>query len=126
MKKLILPAVIAGMLLLSGCQSTELGKRAIIQAAAVDHRNGEYTVSALMFSSGGSSRDGIDASGKILIEDGSFGAMGGMHGGTGKGGRGQMPEGDMSTFPGGLPEGEKGDLPSDMPGGDRGSFGGRA
>ena len=68
MKKLILPAVIAGMLLLSGCQSTELGKRAIIQAAAVDHRNGEYTVSALMFSSGGSSRDGIDASGENVIK----------------------------------------------------------
>ena len=68
MKKLLLPALAAGMLLLSGCQATELGERAIIQAAAVDYRNGEYTVSALMFSSGGSSQDGIDASGENVIK----------------------------------------------------------
>ncbi|MGN1340671.1 MAG: hypothetical protein ACI4WS_10295 [Oscillospiraceae bacterium] len=68
MKKILLPAVIAALLFLSGCQATELGKRAIIQAAAVDRQSGEYVVSALMFSSGGSSKDGIDASGENVIK----------------------------------------------------------
>lgn len=68
MRKHLLPALLAAALLLSGCQATELGERAIIQAAAVDRRGGEYVVSALMFSSGGSSKDGIDASGENVIK----------------------------------------------------------
>ena len=108
-----------------GTISIQAGTDGIASENTEDTEKGSITIA------GGSismdcGRDGIDASGKILIEDGSFGAMGGMHGGTGKGNRGQMPEGDTGTFPGGMPEGEKGGLPSDMPGGDRGSFGGRA
>lgn len=69
MKRLITAILAAaGMTLLSGCAATELGDRAIIQAAAVDWDNGEYTVSALLFSSGGSSSEGIDASGENVIK----------------------------------------------------------
>ena len=39
------------LMLLSGCSTSEIGERAIIQAAAVDY-DGEYIVSALLFSSG--------------------------------------------------------------------------
>ncbi len=74
MKRLVVPAVLAGTLMMSGCSGlsglspTELGDRAIIQAAAVDWQNGEYTVSALMFSAGGSSSEGIDPSGENVIK----------------------------------------------------------
>ncbi|MBD5130677.1 MAG: hypothetical protein HDT43_12270 [Ruminococcaceae bacterium] len=66
MKKLVL--IIIGTLLLTGCESdmTELGNRAIIQAAAIDF-NGNYRVSALLFSGGGSS-DTIDASQENVIK----------------------------------------------------------
>ena len=67
MKKLIL--IIIGTLLLTGCESdmTELGNRAIIQAAAIDF-NGNYQVSALLFSGGGSGGDTIDASQENVIK----------------------------------------------------------
>lgn len=53
---------------LSGCSDvTELGSRAIIQAAAIDY-DGEYRVSALLFSSGGSGGDTIDASQENVIK----------------------------------------------------------
>lgn len=58
----------AGAMLLSGCAATELGDRAIIQAAAVDWEDGEYIVSALLFSSGGGSGDKIDASNENVIK----------------------------------------------------------
>jgi len=53
MKRLI---IIAGiMLCCCGCaDTTEIGDRAIIQLAAVDCEDGEYTLSALLFSAGGS------------------------------------------------------------------------
>ncbi len=53
MKKLL---VLAGIVFLCcGCaDTTELGDRAIIQLAAVDHADGEYKLSALLFSAGGS------------------------------------------------------------------------
>lgn len=52
MKKLIL---LLGLLLLTGCSdTTELGDRAIIQLAAVDFEDGEFTLNALLFSAGGS------------------------------------------------------------------------
>lgn len=53
--------------LLAGCDATELGRRAIIQAAAVNYADGEYTVSALMFSSGGGSGE-IDAADENVIK----------------------------------------------------------
>ncbi len=57
------------MLLFSGCSdNTELGNRAIIEAAAVDYSHGEYKVSALLFSGGGSGGDTIDASGENVIK----------------------------------------------------------
>ncbi len=67
MKKLAL--LIIGIMLLTGCESdmTELGNRAIIQAAAVDF-NGNYQVSALLFSGGGSGGDTIDASQENVIK----------------------------------------------------------
>lgn len=68
MKKFSFALIAAGTLLLSGCQTSELGERAIIQAAAVDFRGGEYVVSALMFSSGGGSQEGLDASGENVIK----------------------------------------------------------
>lgn len=53
---------------MTGCaDSTELGNRAIIQAAAIDYDNG-YKVSALLFSSGGSGGDTIDASQENVIK----------------------------------------------------------
>ncbi len=53
MKRLI---AIMALLLLTGCSdTTELGDRAIIQLAAVDYDDGEYTLSALLFSGGGKS-----------------------------------------------------------------------
>ncbi len=56
-------------LLLSGCSdNTELGNRAIIEAIAVDYSHGEYTVSALLFSGGGSGGDTLDASGENVIK----------------------------------------------------------
>lgn len=70
MKKLVIPIIISA-LLLSGCRqtgnATEIGKRAIIQAAAVDFDNG-YRVSALLFSSGGSGGDTIDAAQENVIK----------------------------------------------------------
>ncbi len=68
MKKLITAAVIACTALLSGCEATELGSRAIIQAAAVDYDGYEYTVSALLFSSGGGSGGEIDPSNENVIK----------------------------------------------------------
>lgn len=68
--KSIIGAVLSvtAALTLSGCSdSTELGNRAIIQAAAVDY-DGEYKVSALLFSSGGSGNDTIDASQENVIK----------------------------------------------------------
>lgn len=67
MKKLVL--IIIGIMLLTGCESdmTELGNRAIIQAAAIDF-NGNYQVSALLFSGGGSGGDTIDASQENVIK----------------------------------------------------------
>ena len=46
------------LMLLSGCSTSEIGERAIIQAAAVDY-DGEYIVSALLFSSGGGSGESL-------------------------------------------------------------------
>ncbi len=67
MKKII--PIIASLLLLTGCSdSTELGDRAIIQAAAIDFDRGEYRVSALLFSSGGGSGDTVDASQDNVIK----------------------------------------------------------
>jgi len=67
MKKLAL--IIIGTLLLTGCEAdmTELGNRAIIKAAAIDF-NGNYQVSALLFSGGGSGGDTIDASQENVIK----------------------------------------------------------
>lgn len=54
-------------LTITGCSdSTELGGRAIIQAAAVDY-DGQYHVTAMLFSSGGSGGDTIDASQENVI-----------------------------------------------------------
>ncbi len=64
-KAVILAACVC---LLTGCaDSTELGNRAIIQAAAIDYDDG-YKVSALLFSSGGSGGDTIDASQENVIK----------------------------------------------------------
>lgn len=53
MKKVFV--LIAIMLCCCGCaDTTELGDRAIIQLAAVDYSDGEYTLNALLFSAGGS------------------------------------------------------------------------
>lgn len=67
MKRLVL--MIMSIMLLTGCESdmTELGDRAIIQAAAIDF-NGNYRVSALLFSGGGSGGDTIDASRENVIK----------------------------------------------------------
>lgn len=55
------------LITLTGCaDATELGNRAIIQAAAVDH-DGKYRVTAMLFSSSGSSGDNIDASQENVI-----------------------------------------------------------
>lgn len=67
MRKLLIALTAAALLTLTGCSdSTELGNRAIIQAAAVDY-DGKYLVSALLFSSGGSGGDTIDASQENVI-----------------------------------------------------------
>lgn len=53
MKRLILMLTLTA--LLTGCADiTELGDRAIIQLAAIDYSEGEYTLNALLFSAGGS------------------------------------------------------------------------
>lgn len=53
MRKML--ALAAIMLCCCGCaDTTELGDRAIIQLAAVDNTDGEYKLSALLFSAGGS------------------------------------------------------------------------
>lgn len=67
MKKLVL--ITACLTLLTGCEAdmTELGNRAVIQAAAIDF-NGNYQVSALLFSGGGSGGDTIDASRENVIK----------------------------------------------------------
>ncbi len=55
MKRLLTAAALAAVTLLSGCADiTELGDRAIVQLAAIDHDGSEYTLSALLFSAGGS------------------------------------------------------------------------
>lgn len=69
MKRLILSAALCLLaLLLCGCDATELGGRALIQAAAVDISDGEYTVSALLFSSSGGSGGEIDPSNDNVIK----------------------------------------------------------
>ncbi len=68
MKKLF-AAILPAIMLLSGCADvTELGDRAIIQASAVDCDGGGYHVSCLLFSSGGSGGDTIDASLENVIK----------------------------------------------------------
>lgn len=63
-----LAALAAGLMLLTGCDATELGGRALIQAAAVDHDGEDYIVSALLFSSGGGSGGEIDPSNENVIK----------------------------------------------------------
>ena len=66
MKKFLL--LFAGaLMLLSGCSTSEIGERAIIQAAAVDY-DGEYIVSALLFSSGGGSGELVNAADENVIK----------------------------------------------------------
>ena len=67
MKKLLLLVVGAFTLFLSGCSASEIGERAIIQAAAVDY-DGEYIVSALLFSSGGGSGELVNAADENVIK----------------------------------------------------------
>lgn len=65
MRKILALILICAMF--TGCSdSTELGNRAIIQALAVDY-DGGYKLSALLFSSGGSGGDTIDASQENVI-----------------------------------------------------------
>lgn len=53
MKRLLM--IVTIILLCCGCaDTTEIGDRAIIQLAAIDYENGEYKLSALLFSAGGS------------------------------------------------------------------------
>lgn len=55
MKRILIAPIMAALLLLSGCADvTELGDRAIIQLAAIDHDENGYHLSALLFSAGGS------------------------------------------------------------------------
>lgn len=68
MRRLAAAAALAGMAFLCGCEATELGGRAIIQAAAVNCDGKEYTVSALLFSSGGGSGGEIDPSNENVIK----------------------------------------------------------
>lgn len=68
MKEKLAALILAAVSLLSGCEATELGNRAIVQAAAVDYESGEYTVSALLFSSGGGSGGEIDPSNDNVIK----------------------------------------------------------
>ena len=68
MRKLGIIAAVILTLSLCGCADmTELGDRAIIQAAALDYRDGKYRVSALMFSGGGSG-ERIDSSQDNVIK----------------------------------------------------------
>lgn len=61
-------AIMFSVFVFSGCSdATELGNRAIIQAAAIDFDDG-YKISALLFSSGGSGGDTIDASQENVIK----------------------------------------------------------
>lgn len=67
MKKVYMILIVAALLTLTGCyDSTELGSRALIQAIAVDY-DGEYHISAMLFSSSGSGGDTIDASQENVI-----------------------------------------------------------
>lgn len=70
MKKNRIALAILGLftlMTLTGCgDATELGNRAIIQAAAVDY-DGKYRVTAMLFSSSGSGGDTIDASRENVI-----------------------------------------------------------
>ncbi len=60
-------AALCALIIMTGCSDgTELGDRAIIQAAAIDY-DGEYHVSAMLFSSGGSAGSTIDASQENVI-----------------------------------------------------------
>ncbi|MBQ8171693.1 MAG: hypothetical protein IJZ95_06885 [Oscillospiraceae bacterium] len=53
MKKLL--PILLMLLIFTGCSdTTELGDRAIIQLAAIDHTDGGFQISALLFSAGGS------------------------------------------------------------------------
>lgn len=64
------------LIALTGCgDATELGNRAIIQAAALDYDDydGKYRVTAMLFSSGGSGGDTIDASQENVIRVNSEG-----------------------------------------------------
>lgn len=78
MRRFFAAAALIFTLALSGCADmTELGDRAIIQAAALDYDNGVFRVSALMFSGGGGS-ERIDSSQdnviKVSGEGGTVGA----------------------------------------------------
>lgn len=65
----IMSAAAAAFIMLTGCaDTTELGSRAIIQAAAIDFSDGMYRVSALMFSSSGSGGYVVDASRENVIK----------------------------------------------------------
>lgn len=67
MRRILVLSTLLILTVLTGCSdSTELGDRAIIQAAAVDY-DGKYHVSAMLFSSGGSGGDTIDASQENVI-----------------------------------------------------------
>lgn len=68
MRKLLIILGLIAVCLFTGCSdATELGNRAIIQAAAIDY-DGAYHVSALLFSSGGSGGETIDASQENVIK----------------------------------------------------------
>lgn len=67
MKKTPFLAIIAALLFTGCADATDLGNRAIIQAAAIDYDDG-YRVSALLFSSGGAGSDVIDASQENVIK----------------------------------------------------------
>lgn len=67
MKKTLFLAIAAALLFTGCADATDLGNRAIIQAAAIDFDDG-YRVSALLFSSGGAGSDVIDASQENVIK----------------------------------------------------------
>lgn len=67
-RALLSAAALCGILLLSGCVSTKLGERAIMQAASVDIYDGVYTVNALLFDSDGSSGEKVDPSGENVLK----------------------------------------------------------
>jgi len=66
MRKFLL-LFVGALTLLSGCSTSEIGERAINQAAAVDY-DGEYIVSALLFSSGGGSGELVNAADENVIK----------------------------------------------------------